>query len=130
MNEWEDAMIDDQCAALDSGEYPPDDAPAIDDEWAAYLDAISDPAAERIDDYLAGIDAAAEWTPIIDEPGEPLPLRAGLPKLHLAAQSCWEDAWRRGLVGDDEMAWYMLLINRHPYSWRSWLRSDFTWNRS
>jgi hypothetical protein len=37
-----------------------DDAAA----WAAHLDEMSDPAAERITAHLDGIDAAADWTPI------------------------------------------------------------------
>ncbi|WP_095045706.1 hypothetical protein [Candidatus Promineifilum breve] len=49
----------------DRPEAPWNDAAqaAADREWSEHLDAIGDPAAERIDEHLDEQDAAADWTP-------------------------------------------------------------------
>jgi len=66
-------------------------------------------------------DAAADWTP---EGGDyrGIPKRVKLPKMHLKAHDTWKEAYRRGLVSDIEMAYYTMLINRHPASWMGWLK--------
>ena len=73
---------------------------------------------DAINAHLDTIDAAADWTP--EWPA--LPQRVKLPKMHLKAHDTWKDAWKRGLVSDIEMAYYTMLINRHPASWMGWLK--------
>lgn len=50
----------------DRPEAPWNDAAqdAADREWSEHLDAIGDPAAERIDEHLDEQDAAADWQPV------------------------------------------------------------------
>ena len=73
---------------------------------------------DAINAHLDTIDAAADWQP--EWPA--LPRRVKLPKMHLRAHDAWKKAWQRGLVSDVEMAYYTMLINRHPASWMGWLR--------
>ena len=73
---------------------------------------------ERQADYLDGIDTAAEWFPEWYD----VPRRVRLPRLDIPAHEAWKQAWRRGLVSDIDMAWYTMLINRHPCSWLGWLK--------
>lgn len=72
-------------------------------------------------EYLDGLDTAADWTPAGWE-WRAIPQRVKLPKMHLDAHDQWKAAWRRGLISDIEMAYYTMLINRHPCSWLGWLK--------
>ena len=73
---------------------------------------------DAINAHLDTIDAAADWPP--EWPA--LPQRVKVPKMHPKAHEPWKDAWKRGLVSDIEMAYYTVLVNRHPASWMGWLK--------
>ncbi len=70
----------------------------------------------RLDDYLDGLDA--EW-----HAGPDMPIAALVcdRRMDSAAAEQWRTAWRRGLVGDVEMAWYTAIVRKHPASWLGWL---------
>lgn len=75
---------------------------------------------DRLTEYLDGLDAAAEWTPIgVDVP---MAFWTRPRRMDMGAHGAWRAAWLRGLVSDVEMAWYQSLINRHPASWLGWIK--------
>lgn len=95
----------------DRPEAPWNDAAqdAADREWSEHLDAIGDPAAERIDAHLDEQDAAADWQPV----------DADLVEIFGAQVAAGIEAdYQRRRAAHDEM------IERHRREFEEWQRRE------
>ena len=115
MNIYPPDYDDDDAARRDD-----DDAAqaAADREWSEHLDAIGDPAAERIDEHLDEQDAAADWQPV----------DADLVEIFGAQVAAGIEAdYQRRRAAHDEM------IERHRREFEEWQRreeADVKWMKA
>ncbi len=80
-------------------------------------DSVND---DRMADYLDDLDRAAEMYALQRRATLPVAALVCDRRMDNAAANRWHDAWRRGLVGDVEMAFYTTIVREHPASWLGW----------
>ncbi len=78
-------------------------------------------------EYLDGIDAAADWTPVTDDVDRAWTMAAHLTRMHryhLAAYLGWGKAYGRGLCTENELNGYLgrhALADALGITWRKWV---------
>ena len=81
-------------------------------------DSVND---DRMADYLDDLDTALEIYQVALKAALPVAALTRRRRMDMTAGDEWRAAWRRGIVRDIELAWYVMACRRHPASWIGYL---------